>query len=103
MIEKTFDVSLWGRSQFQLSEIYKGNEPPITLSKSHPDMSDDGWIKIGTGTLTASLIEPKDTIAEQVKSLEAQIQKAEADAQLTITRLRGQINNLLAICHDSGE
>jgi hypothetical protein len=102
MIEKTFDVDLWSPSEYQIARMYSGEEAPHVLGKGD-SMAECGWIKIGTGTLTAQLIDPKDTVAEQVKSLEAQIQKAEADAQLTITRLRGQINNLLAICHDSGE
>lgn len=100
MITKTFEVSLWASSEYDLECIYSTGRIPKALATGHPDMTYQGWIRIGTGTLTCNLIDPKDTVAEQVKSLEAQIQKTEADAQLTITRLRGQINNLLAICHD---
>lgn len=102
MISKTFEVDVW-KSPYtdELGHIYSGYElPVIYLKEKNLDMTDMGYVRIGTGTLTCNLIDPKDTVAEQVKSLESQIQKTEADAQLTITRLRGQINNLLAICHD---
>lgn len=100
MITKTFEVSLWATMPRFVDDIYSGKTNPHVTPTYHPDMADMGWLRLGTGTLTCNLIDPKDTVAEQVKSLEAQIQKTEADAQLTITRLRGQINNLLAICHD---
>jgi hypothetical protein len=99
LISKTYEVSLWAVSDWDLATIYDGESIPTVRPLGYQPHG-EGWIRVGTGSLTANLIDHKDTVAEQVKALEAQIQKAEADAQRTITILRGKINNLLAICHD---
>lgn len=91
--------------QKYLASIYKPEyENSLQgIDFSEFDMSDYGWFNIGTATIHLDLIDPKDTVAAQVESLEAQITKTMADSEATITILRSRINDLLAIENSGGE
>lgn len=69
----------------------------VGIDFSDIDMSEYGWFTIGAATIHLDLIDPKDTVSQQVEALQTQITKTMADCEATITVLRSRINNLLAI------
>ena len=99
-MKKTVNAPVWCSYPENLGEIYEHKDPsrlPDSCYVNNADMSDMGWIRIGTATIHLDLINPKDTIAAQVESLEAQCKKVMADSEATLTMLRSKINDLLAI------
>ena len=97
-MKKTIETTVWATSDRYLNEIYDPKEQTSHgMCFSNSDFSDDGWIRIGTATIHLDLIDPKDTVASHVESLEAQCKKVMADSEATLTMLRSKINDLLAI------
>ncbi len=56
-----------------------------------------GWTRIGTAEITLHIDDQESLIANKVESLESEIKRTQADAEMHINKLRGQINNLLAL------
>lgn len=106
-MKRTLNTPVWCTSQDQLAKVYNPEEgfsnSTIGIDFCDFDMTRSGWIRIGTATIHLDLIDPKDTVAAQVESLQAQIQKTMADSEATITILRSRINDLLAIENTKGE
>lgn len=97
-MKKTIQATAWCNHELNLEDAYNANDKSsLPFSFSESDMSEYGWIRIGTATIHLDLIDPKDTVAAQVESLQAQITKTMADSEATITILRSRINDLLAI------
>ena len=99
-MKRTLNTPVWCTGQDQLAKVYspeEGSNSTIGIDFCDFDMTRSGWIRIGTATIHLDLIDPKDTVAAQVESLQAQIQKTMADSEATITILRSRINDLLAI------
>lgn len=103
-MKKTIETTLWATREEYLAKIYDLEEKNHTdgIGFAEWDMSSAGWIRIGTATIHLDLIDPKDTVAAQVESLEAQCKKVMADSEATLTILRSRINDLLAIENSGG-
>lgn len=105
-MKRTLHTPVWCTSQEHLAKVYDPEDAPnstIGIDFCDFDMTRSGWIRIGTATIHLDLIDPKDTVAAQVESLQAQITKTMADSEATITILRSRINDLLAIENSGGE
>lgn len=103
-MKRTIESTAWARSPENIPRIYGNEDDYSSIPVFHnTDMTDMGWIRIGTATIHLDLIDPKDTIAAQVESLEAQCKKVMADSEATMTMLRSKINDLLAIENSGGE
>lgn len=55
------------------------------------------WTRIGAAEITLHIDDQEALIANKVESLESEIKRTQADAEMHINKLRGQINNLLAL------
>ena len=61
------------------------------------DMSDSGWVKVGTAEITIKLDELPEVASKQIAALQGQLEEMRAEHQLQQTALLGRINNLLAL------
>lgn len=74
------------------------------VSISSLDMTTMGepWIKIGTAEITVTMLPNFDIRHEQIKILEAALQKERADSMARQTAMLGEINKLKAIEFEGG-
>lgn len=72
------------------------------LSYTHADhdMSDCGWVEIGTAIITATIHDNEAVNAKQVENLKAQIQEIQAEAHKKVQVLQDRIQSLLAITYE---
>ena len=68
-----------------------------THLSSSPDMSGDGWVKVGEAQVQFALYPRADVVADLVAGYREQITKTHAAAGAVVLRLEGQINSLLCI------
>lgn len=65
------------------------------------DMTDMGWIKVGTASFDVLLTTDKSAIVTaQVNVLKQQAQKIRADAEVKANEIENEIKNLLALTYD---
>lgn len=72
----------------------------MTYTGPNQDLSEYGWIEVGTAIITATLLENDEVNAKQVENLKAQIQEIQADAQKKVRVLEDRIQSLLAITYE---
>lgn len=72
----------------------------LAYTHADQDMSDCGWIEVGTATITATLNNNETVNAKQVENLKAQIQEIQAEAHKKVQVLQDRIQSLLAITYE---
>ena len=58
-----------------------------------------GWIKIGMATITLTLDDHEQIVGNQIAMLKAAKQKVQADCEVALNQLDGQIQSLMCIEH----
>ena len=81
------------------ADLFTADEAEIIndIFYSTVDMSDSGWVKVGTAEITIKLDELPDVASNQVAALRSKLEEMRAEHQLQQTALQERINNLLAI------
>lgn len=59
----------------------------------------DGWVKVGMAEVTVTFDAREQVVSNQVAMLRAAKQKVQADAELALNQLEGQIQSLLCLEH----
>jgi hypothetical protein len=77
----------------------KAGELVNTCAYSDHDMTSEGWVQIGTATISLELLPPEDLTAHQVAAL----RKQQGELIAKANQVEGQIQQLLAIEHDAPE
>lgn len=72
------------------------------ISPAVSDMTEHGWIKVGTAHITVELLDPKDIQNEQLAALQAQLQKERADSQMRQNAILDRISKLQALEWEGG-
>lgn len=68
-----------------------------TLFYSPNDMSSIGWTRVGMAAITVDLVDERQLVDNKIASLREQAATLRADATAKVTRIEGQIQQLLAI------
>lgn len=71
------------------------------LYYSNNDLLSMGWTLAGEAEITVALIDERALVENKVASLREQARNIRAEATANVTRIEGQINDLLAITFDS--
>ena len=71
------------------------------LSFFTSDMSEYGYTKVGTATVTVDFIDTDAMVVNKIASLRAEIQKTRADASVKCTLIEERIAKLSAISYDA--
>ena len=61
------------------------------------DMTNIGWVKVGTAYVTVELLSDTDLMTEQLSMLNEAERRVKADAQAKLNEIEGQRQRLLAI------
>jgi len=79
---------------------WKSKESPeefSNLSFVDCDMTDQGYVKVGTATITVELIDNKEIVNGQLSMLNEAKRRVQAEAEKALTEIETQIQSLLAI------
>lgn len=90
------------------------NSEAINLKNADPDMlmgqlsfqplslnmETEGWLKIGSATITVDIPDNDTLTQHQIKALETQVQTIHAEAQRNVNRIRDRISKLQALTFD---
>lgn len=93
-------VSMWINRYSDIGPKELSNPPEnITsrLSYSCFDMSTHGYTKVGHADMVLNFDDPQTVVASQVTALQAQIKHEQAESAEKVTRMKRQINELLAL------
>lgn len=87
-----------------VNALAKGDTASVgrVIAPADTDMTDHGWIKVGTAHITVELLDPKEMQGEQLAALQAQLQKERADSQVRQNAILDQISKLQALEWDAG-
>lgn len=80
-------------SLHEMSEEQLGRA--VFVSKT--DMSDSGWVKVGTATMEMKLFSRDEMVGGAIEAIKQQIQNTKAEAEAKVTMLTGKLNDLLMI------
>lgn len=64
------------------------------------DMTLSGWTQIGEADITLRLVSDDAMVANKVSALREEIKSVRAEAEATVTRLEGRVQQLLAITNE---
>ena len=67
------------------------------LNFSSFDMADQGWIKVGEAGISVTLRDPNEITASQVAVLREAKRRLQAETEMKVNAIEGQIQSLLAI------
>jgi hypothetical protein len=81
----------------QLLASGKNNDALEVLAYTNLDMTDTGWIEVGTATINVRLIEPDLVISRQLAGLKTQLQTVRAENQQRENAILNRISKLQAI------
>jgi hypothetical protein len=98
-IKGRIDAWITNRGYPAAADLFTADEAEILndVFYSTLDMSESGWVKVGTAEITVTLDEPPEIASKQIAALQGQLEEMRAEHQLQQTALLGRINNLLAI------
>jgi hypothetical protein len=86
---KTMDVFLHKSVQYGSESIMK-----------QEDMTEFGYVLLGKGTTTITMLDHSEVVAKEVESLKAAKQLMNADHQVKLEKIDEKIQSLLAISHE---
>ena len=69
------------------------------LSMSNCDMSNSGWVEVGTATVTVTLHDTDAVVGKQVAALKQELQNVRAAAQMQENAILDRISKLQAITY----
>lgn len=72
----------------------------LQFTGADQDMSDYGWIEVGTANIDATIDDTVDVTQKQVERLREQIKTVQAAAQEKVNALEDRIKSLLAITYE---
>jgi hypothetical protein len=98
-------VWLTGTSSWDVEKLNTTDKPgDFFYTKTDNDMSDMGWMKVGTAEIDVLLTTDRASIVNnQVATLKRQAQKIRAEAEVKASEIENEIKNLLAITYEPGE
>ena len=98
-IKGRIDAWIANRGYPAAADLFTADEAEILndVFYSTVDMSDSGWVKVGTAEITIKLDELPEVASKQIAALQGQLEEMRAEHQMQQTALQGRINNLLAI------
>ena len=67
------------------------------LSFSEFDMTDQGWVNVGTATITVELLDNKEIVNGQLSMLNEAKRRVQAESARKLSEIETQIQSLLAI------
>ena len=87
--------SIWDMEQA------KDSQRVSDFSYHDGDMTEYGWVEVGTAEITVTLnVAHKDIVNSQVATLRKQVESIRAESQSKVNRIEDQIKNLLAITYE---
>jgi len=99
----TVETKAWITGYSSLTPADLENGRVAGLIYTDADMKSDGWTLVGTATITVSLVDKDTLIQNKVAALREEAKAIRADATEKVTRIEGQIQNLLAISYTATE
>lgn len=73
------------------------------LYYTNQGMTTLGWTCVGTAAVTVELVEEKKLVDNKIEALKGELQSTLAAAEMAANKIRGQIQNLLALTYESTE
>lgn len=61
------------------------------------DMTDFGWVEVGTAEITVTLVDRKTVVVNQIAGLNEAKRRIQAEAEKRLTEIEGQIQSLQAL------
>lgn len=99
---KTVIGTAWITSPDHATESSLTNIFGMKFVESTIDMTDCGWLRVGTAEITlTSIMSQKDLVLSMVQTQQAKIKKIQADAENEINNLRRKIMDLQAITFEA--
>lgn len=80
----------------------QGNADILVGCLAYYDRPLEGWTEIGTATITVTLADPDTVVANEIASLQQQLQRERAESQVRQNAITDRISKLLAITDASG-
>ena len=77
--------------------IYSDPEEFSNLHITDSDMTECGWVMVGTASVTVDLLSDADKLTNQLALLNEAERRVKADAQSKLNEIEGQRQRLLAI------
>jgi len=71
-----------------------------SIGFSSADMREYGWTEVGEAEVTITLQDQQTMVANKIDSLREEAKAIRAEAAAKVTRIEGQINDLLALSFD---
>jgi hypothetical protein len=98
----TATVPAWLTSSYPSLSSIMADSPERAVSSlmscmTHSDAVPEGWIKVGMSEITITFDDPAEVTESQIASLRAAKKKVQADCEIALMQLDGQIQSLLAI------
>jgi len=97
---KAWTTSQWSDIDHILHTIKEGelDEAASALTYINHDMSDtDGWVQVGTASITVTFYPREELVAKELDGLNAQLQKVRADNQQRENAILDRISKLQAL------
>lgn len=96
-------VPVWLTSQYSTLTQIQNSTPEravSTLGFFQPHEGGkgiDGWIKVGSAEITVTFDDEAEIVGSQITMLRAAQKKVQADCEIALNQIEGQIQSLLAI------
>ena len=71
-----------------------------SLSFGQGNMANQGWTQVGVATVTVELTDARTMVSNKIEALRQEAKGIRAEATAKVTRIEGQINDLLALSFD---
>ena len=91
--------TITGTAGAWLSSAFIDRDPEefSNLHITDSDMTECGWIRVGTASVTVDLLSDADKLTNQLAMLNEAERRVKADAQAKLNEIEGQRQRLLAI------
>lgn len=84
--------------------IHELDQPgDLTFTSLGVDMGSSGYTRVGTAEIKVTIASTEVLVSNKISSLEAEILAIEGEAEAKVTKVRGQIQQLLAITYQPAE
>ena len=91
--------TITGTAGAWLSSVFIDSDPEefSNLHITDSDMTECGWVRVGTASVTVDLLSDADKLTNQLALLNEAERRVKADAQSKLNEIEGQRQRLLAI------
>lgn len=98
MAKITFETKAWISQYNHITPDKVGTEDgAASLYYARADLSQQGYAFAGNATITLDVPGPKELVENKVAAMREEIKATRAEASARVTKLEGQIQQLLAI------